>query len=534
MWLTRFIRNIVRERWNQNGSLCGSLYSPHPPVAVSIMMSRWISLVLLVLTLSQHSAKADSVSVSKECFDINETIQVSFEKDNDANRGSAWIGIYATNRLNNNTQNLPIAEIWVNLCGSATCNAANNPIGGSVTFQGNADQNWRQSWPLTTGTYRAVLTHGDDDASWPVLAMSPTFRVGCDSNPAPVTIRLTTGTPTRAPVRPPTQAPTDMRPVIANARSDIEAVIASSPLMVGKFLRLAFHDCVEICDGCVDMTFLDNKGLQMPIDALQPIANRYASQGLSRTDIWMLAAVVAADVSEVDTGVDFPFQWIGRETCDQINNGNCGLNSQGNVSSCTATGGPHHELCHGDTAGTNTIDQFMQDAFGFNAQQTAAIMGAHTVGAMRHVNVGFDGRHGWDLTNDELDQGYYLELVGDDAPVWTQVLRSNSDVEGMPPRFQFQATVDNITMTMLNSDIAMVRNLVEGENLMPDGNVTCNFSGRNACSDRTPFIDYMKRYALSRFLFLNDFRDALDMMIENGYTRGRSCDVDEVCRLTRG
>jgi hypothetical protein len=73
---------------------------------------------------------------------------------------------------------------------------------------------------------------------------------------------------------------------------------------------------------------------------------------------------------------------------------------------------------------------------------------------------------------------------------------------------------------------------VEGENLMPDGNVTCNFSGTDACSRKTPFFDVMKRYSLSRFLFLNDFRDALDLMIENGYWRGGSCEEDEVCVLT--
>ena len=305
-----------------------------------------------------------------------------------------------------------------------------------------------------------------------------------------------------------------------------------SPMMIGKFLRLAFHDCVGGCDGCVDLTFLDNAGLLMPIDVLQPIVNRYASQGLSRTDIWMLSAVVAADVSEIDAGVEFDFQWIGRKTCDEINRGNCGLNSRGNPSPCTPTGGPHRELCHGDISGTSTINQFMRDAYGFNPQQTAAIMGAHTVGAMRDVNLGFDGRRGWDLTNSELDQGYYLELVGNNVPAWRQVRRSNSGLQGIPPRFQYEATVNGITLTMLNSDIAMVRNLVEGQNLMPDGNVTCNFSGNNACSRDTPFMPFIQRYAQSRFLFLNDFRDALELMIENGYVRGSPCAEDEVCVLT--
>ena len=502
-----------------------------------MMSTHWsIYVALLALLLSQHSVKAaDSVSVSKQCFATSEAIRVSFSKDNNANRGSAWIGIYATSRLGN-TQSLPIAEIWMNLCGSTTCNTANNPTSGSVTFQGNADQNWRQTWPLAAGTYRAVMTRGEDGDTWPALAMSSQFRVG-GCTPTPPS-RAPVRSPTRAPVRTPTRAPTptvpsNMRTVITNARNDIQGLISNSPLLVGKFLRLAFHDCVGGCDGCVDMTAEDNAGLLIPINALQSIVNRYSSQGLSRTDVWMLSAVVAADVSEVDVGVDFPFQWIGRKTCDQINNGNCGRNAEGNTSPCTATGGPNRVLCHADTAGTRTINQFMQDAFGFTPQQTAAITGAHSVGAMRDVNLGFDGRQGWDLTNAELDQGYFLELVGDDAPNWRQVRRSNSGLQGIPPRFQFEATVNGRSLTMLNSDIALVRNLVEGQNLMSNGNVTCNFSGNNACSSNTPFMPFMQQYADSRSLFLADFRDALELMIENGYVRNTSCGSNQVCALTK-
>jgi hypothetical protein len=296
---------------------------------------------------------------------------------------------------------------------------------------------------------------------------------------------------------------------------------------------LIFHDCVGGCDGCIDLTDPENAGLKMPIDVLAPIVAEYEGQGLSRTDIWMLSAVVASDFSERTVGFDFPFQWIGRKTCDQINNGDCGLNFQGLPSSCTAEEGPRRVLCHADTAGTLTLEEFMFDAFGFDAQQTAVIMGAHTVGAMRAGNLGFEGRSGWDKTNDNLDQGYFAELVGEEAPDWTQVLRNNSNLDGIPDRFQFQSTTSNgVGLTMLNIDIALVRNLVEGENLMSDGRVTCSFSGDNACDVNTPFLPFMQRYADSRSVFLADFRDALELMIENGYRRDISCGENQVCVLT--
>lgn len=280
------------------------------------------------------------------------------------------------------------------------------------------------------------------------------------------------------------------------------------------------------------MTNPDNAGLEMPIDFLESVVDDYADLGLTRTDIWMLSAVVASEVSETSVGIDFPFQWIGRKTCEELNNNDCGVDFNGNSAGCGPFEGPHRALCHGDISGTSTIEQFMADEFGFDAQQTTAIMGAHSVGAMRAVNLGFEGRRGWDLTNDELDQGYFVELVGDDeteVPDWEQVRLSNDGLDGIPPRWQFVANVNGQSLTMLNSDIALVRNLVEGENLRSNGRVTCDF---NDCDSDTPFLPFVTRYANDLAEFLADYRDALEMMIENGYRRDSTCGEDEVCLLS--
>lgn len=280
---------------------------------------------------------------------------------------------------------------------------------------------------------------------------------------------------------------------------------------------------------------MDNNGLIQPIAALQDVVNRYANQGLTRTDVWMLAAVVASEVSA--RGFTFPFQWIGRKTCAELNNNNCGRNSRGQTSRCDQVGGPHRELCHGDTAGTQTIRQFMSSEFGFTDQQTAAIMGAHTIGAMRDVNVGFDGRSGWDLTNSILDQGYFIELAGSggdpvqNAPNLQQVLHSNSNLNGIPDRWQYEVTVNGVRLVMLNSDVAMVRNLIEGVNLDGNGRVSCNFKGNNQCSSNTPFMPFIERYRRDVQGWLNDYRNALNIMIENGYRRPRTCGTNEVCVL---
>lgn len=77
--------------------------------------------------------------------------------------------------------------------------------------------------------------------------------------------------------------------------------------------------------------------------------------------------------------------------------------------SCTQISGPNREFCHG-TSGTTAILEFFQKEFNFNAQWVAAIMVAHSIGAMRRVNLRFEGRSGWDLTNghaDDLPKGNF-------------------------------------------------------------------------------------------------------------------------------
>jgi hypothetical protein len=239
--------------------------------------------------------------------------------------------------------------------------------------------------------------------------------------------------------------------------------------------------------------------------------------------------------SEFVVGLEFPFQWIGRKTCQELNNNICGNDHAGNQATCTQFSGPNRVLCHG-TSGTTSILDFFEKEFNFNAQQVAAIMGAHSVGAMRSVNLGFEGRSGWDLTNAELDHGYYIELVDTDDPVesspeWTQVEQNNENLPGIPNRIQWELSVDNTKLVMLNTDIALVRDIDETVNMQGDGRVDCTFKGANACPTAPDTLIHMIRYSNSREAFLDDFRDTLQLMIDNGYSKGSRCPAGQVCQL---
>lgn len=69
--------------------------------------------------------------------------------------------------------------------------------------------------------------------------------------------------------------------------------------------------------GCIDLANLDNSGIASAINTLRIVTDAFAnnSTGLSRADVWSMAAIVAADV--VNKGnhrkpIHFTFDWFGR------------------------------------------------------------------------------------------------------------------------------------------------------------------------------------------------------------------------------
>jgi hypothetical protein len=119
------------------------------------------------------------------------------------------------------------------------------------------------------------------------------------------------------------------------------------------------------------------------------------SLGVSRADIWAYAALVASEASQNTLDVTDEFA-VGRQNCETRNTCNngieCATNGPDQLSDF-----PHHDLT------THQLIAFMGDHFGFNADETVAIMGAHTLGRALPQNSGFEGQNGW--VNDELDLG---------------------------------------------------------------------------------------------------------------------------------
>ena len=322
------------------------------------------------------------------------------------------------------------------------------------------------------------------------------------------------GTPTQAPTPAPTEAPTkaplsqqEIEQALSDCRDDIEAILTVD--LIAKFVRLSFHDCVGgICDGCVDTSNPANFGLDVPIDALAPIAEKYAGI-LTRGDVWMWAAMVAIEVSQSTPIVPFNMMWVGRPECDG-----------------PANRGPDRTLPSSHFFTQQLLD-FFNAEFGFTDRDTVAIIGAHTLGRALPQNSGYNGQAGWVGARDTFNNGFYRALL--DSNGIDDIFRLEEQDNSARPEFPNQFLWRRGTRSsrfMLNVDMALAVDF-EGSIDPVSGDVSCNLSGSsNVCKDAST-VDIALEYAASNSAWVNDFHTAFMKMTSVG------CDLGlcfELCR----
>jgi len=64
----------------------------------------------------------------------------------------------------------------------------------------------------------------------------------------------------------------------------------------------------DIIHRCIDLTNGDNFGLLPPIEALHSIVDKFTHFGMTRADIWVLAALEGARGAQVNDGDARPFE----------------------------------------------------------------------------------------------------------------------------------------------------------------------------------------------------------------------------------
>lgn len=153
-------------------------------------------------------------------------------------------------------------------------------------------------------------------------------------------------------------SPDSVSSAIADAKGRIIDLVANTPILGPKFVRLGFHDCVGGCDGSVNLEDGDNAGLELPIMRLRPLVECFAP-ALTRADVWALAALTSAEFLQ-DGGPTYPDFVAGRPSRADDESGNG-----------ESMPSPHLT--------TPALLDFFGSNFGFDAQETVAIMGAHTL-----------------------------------------------------------------------------------------------------------------------------------------------------------
>ncbi|CAB9503287.1 c peroxidase, mitochondrial [Seminavis robusta] len=331
---------------------------------------------------------------------------------------------------------------------------------------------------------------------------------------------------------PATESMDSMASVIAAAKQDVGQLIIAQPSLSALFLRLTFHDCLGGCNGCINLANRDNRMLNIAIDILEPCVQKYEPYGLSRPDIWVLASSVGVELAMPDTAfVAIPFKTYGRKSCDPAD----------------IIEGPNPVFCD-PNLGTDDLLAFFRAHFGFSPQETAAILGAHTIGVMHRESLGYDSPNGWTVDNDVFNNGYYRELVGAGRTIreqytraanWKQKFIDNRGMEeGVPNVFQWEGYPNQKKIVMTNADIALVRQLHAG-NKAANGKVACQFVPRSGNEPTCPmarsdlFVE-MVRYRNDNHAFLEDFREAFIKLTMTGYlVDPYGCDSDGICGLIR-
>ena len=181
-------------------------------------------------------------------------------------------------------------------------------------------------------------------------------------------------------------------------RNELEDEFSDNDRLIGSVVRLIFHDCAgqqennfsgiggTICDGCIDFDNTAHAGLQsLAIDPLEQIylsSDNNWNTRMSRADFWATVGTIAIqyaqdlDRNTNDILPNIPF-YIGRQDCS----------SSPNIDLRNYR--VPYKSFPNDRGGWNQTLLWFQTNFNFNAQQTVAMIGAHTIGQLHSQFSGY-------------------------------------------------------------------------------------------------------------------------------------------------
>ena len=152
------------------------------------------------------------------------------------------------------------------------------------------------------------------------------------------------------------------------------------------------------CDGCVNLDQDANNGLDEVIEALEEV---YPSDQMSRADFWALAGIVVLEQGATNGGTDLPeiiFR-TGRVDCAE---------SPYDLQEFEY---PEGNMDH------DTMFSYMESHFGYTANQTVALMGAHAIGNFHNSVSSYIGTFTTGAPKD-LNNRFYSDMFDS---TWTEL-----------------------------------------------------------------------------------------------------------------
>lgn len=221
----------------------------------------------------------------------------------------------------------------------------------------------------------------------------------------------------------------------ANIDLDSGSYAGSTTDSIGELLRLVFHDVAAFdannrdssdlsgLNGCVDLNFPSNAGLQSAIDFLTRLRTD-SGIAISFADLFVLGAIAAVEAAG---GPSIAFQY-GRVDVP------CGR--------CEHNFFPDPESPAAQT--TAELDTSMRDRLGLTRREITALLGSHTVGRLEVVNSGYSG--GWIPPEERstFSNLYYFVMIERPWVKTTKEIDGKILTEWRSPKIEIDAMMLNI------------------------------------------------------------------------------------------
>ncbi|KAF6024192.1 APX2 [Bugula neritina] len=239
----------------------------------------------------------------------------------------------------------------------------------------------------------------------------------------------------------------------AQAKASCRSALQNNRKNIAGFVRLAFHDCVGGCNGCVNLNLVDPTNSDRPnaglMEYVNELENKIATGGkpasMSRADFWILCSVEALQTARQNAGrAPLNINMVyGRQDCPD---------GPYTASTVNAANFPNPRQ------GLAVTVKWCLDTFGLSSQFCVALLGAHTLGRARARFSGFEGAWVRGAGEFHLNNGYYRELV--EGP-WIQNNNNPGSNNLADHRWQFEKSgrLGQPNLLMLNADMCLLKDI---------------------------------------------------------------------------